>query len=169
MKTGVYIGRFNPPQKGHMNIIKTLLRRVDKLIVVIGSAEKINEKENPFSGKERVKMMKAYLKEEGIPECKVKIYTLRDKKSWKGAIDNLLKTCKFDVLFTNKKIIMKKVDNRIKIETFNRTGKSGRISGTRIRNAINKDKEWEHLTGISVAGLIKKMNGIQRIKRAYEK
>jgi len=54
---GIYWGRFNPPHKGHLQLIKKILREVDNLIIVVGSAQEKNTKRNPFSGKERKKMI----------------------------------------------------------------------------------------------------------------
>jgi cytidyltransferase-like protein len=50
-KFGVYWGRFNPPHKGHLSVIKKFSDKYN-LTVAIGGSEHKNEKRNPFSGKE---------------------------------------------------------------------------------------------------------------------
>ena len=162
-KVGVYWGRFNPPHKGHIALVKRLVKKVDLLIVAVGNAESRNTKRNPFSGDERVEMLKSYLKEQHI---KVEdVVAVEDGNSWASSIDNLFeKCCKFEVLFTDHKAIARLVGNRVKVVSFERKGD---ISSTLVRDSIAKGEEWESLTGKSVVRLIKRFDGIARIKRAY--
>ncbi|MBI4164012.1 MAG: adenylyltransferase/cytidyltransferase family protein [Candidatus Aenigmarchaeota archaeon] len=163
--TGVYWGRFNPSHKGHLKLIKKILGEVDKLIIAIGAAEIKNTKRNPFNGKEKKKMMEAYFKESGIYNKKITVIAIPDGKSFSSAVKNLFELCgKFDVLYTDKETIIKMVEKRVKVRRIHRTGS---ISSTKIRDAIANNRKWEHLTGRSVATLIKKFNGVQRIKKAY--
>ncbi len=160
---GVYWGRFNPPHKGHIALVRRLVKKVDLLIVAVGSAECKNTRRNPFSGDERVKMLRSYLREQDI---KVKdVIAVKDGKSWTSSIDNLFEKCgKFDVLFTDHKTITKLIRNRVKVVSFERNGD---ISSTLIRDSIAEGENWENLTGKSVVGLIRRFDGIARIKRAY--
>ena len=48
---GVYGGRFNPPHKGHIALAKRLVKKVDFLIVAVGSAKSRNTKRNPRARK----------------------------------------------------------------------------------------------------------------------
>jgi len=165
MKTGCYIGRFNPPHKGHIKLIKRLLKKVNRLIIVVGSFKEKNTKRNPFSGKERIKMLKAYLREEKIPSGRVKVITIKEGRSWKDKINNLFKACpNCNILFTNNKRIVNLVKHRVKVHSFRRIGK---VSSTKIKNAIYENKKWEHHTGKSVARIIKQIKGRERIKESY--
>jgi cytidyltransferase-like protein len=94
---GVYWGRFNPPHKGHIALVRRLVTKVDLLTIAVGSAESKNTKRNPFSGDERVEMLKSYLREQDV---KVKDFiAVKDGDSWASSIDSLLEKCgKFDVL-----------------------------------------------------------------------
>ncbi|MDP2666640.1 MAG: adenylyltransferase/cytidyltransferase family protein [Candidatus Diapherotrites archaeon] len=162
---GVYWGRFNPPHKGHLRVIKGILKEVDKLFVVVGSAEFRNTKRNPFDGTEKRKMMQAYLKEEGIDSNKVKVVVVMDGKSYSVGIQNLFECCgQFDVLYTDKETVIKLIRKKVRIKRIKR---AGTISSTKIRDAIAFNQSWEQFTGKSVARLIKKFNGIKRIKEAY--
>ncbi len=162
--TGVYWGRFNPPHKGHLKLIKKIRKEVNKLIIAIGSAEFKNTKRNPFDGQEKKEMMTAYLKELKIGS-NVKVISVSDGKSMRYAVRNLFEACgKFDVLYTDKETIIKIVKTKVRVKRIHRTGN---ISSTKIRDAIATDHKWEHLTGRSVATLVKRFNGIHRIKGAY--
>ena len=162
---GLYWGRFNPPHKGHITLIKKLLKKVDKLIIAIGSAQEKNTKRNPFSAEERRKMIQAYLEEKKINPKKFKIIIVNDGKTHNSSINNLLKKSgAFDILFTDKKMLIKLISKKIKVS---KTKRAGTVSSTKIKEAIAKDSSWEKLTGRTVARLIKKFNGIKRIKKAY--
>ncbi len=163
---GLYWGRFNPPHKGHLQLIKKILKEVDKLIIAIGSAEFKNTNRNPFNGIERKKMIEAYLKEEKIDMRKVNVVAVNDGKSFSSAVKNIFERCgNFDVLYTDKKVIIELIKNKVKVKKIKRTGT---ISSTKIRDSIANNGNWKHLTGKSVAKLIKKFNGIYRIKKTYE-
>lgn len=160
---GVYWGRFQPPHKGHLKLIRKLQKEVDTLIVAVGSAEFKNTRRNPFDGEERVRMMKAYLKEEGIRG--VEVVPVRDGRSYSEAIKNLLASCPaFDVLFTDKETIIRLIGGRVKVRRIRRTGT---LTSTKIRDAIAAGRRWEHLTGRSVARIVRKVDGVRRIREAY--
>jgi nicotinamide-nucleotide adenylyltransferase len=161
---GCYWGRFNPPHKGHLGLIKKILKEVDELYIVIGTAQEKNTKRNPFSGEERKSMIKNFLKEEKIPLKKIKIISLKDGPTWAETRKRFLKNFpNLDIIYTDKKRVIKHIKN-IKIKKIRRVGG---ISSTKIRNNIANNRKWEHLTGDSVAKIIKKINRIKRIK-TYE-
>lgn len=168
MKTkriGVYWGRFNPPHKGHLRIIKKFKDKYD-LVVAIGSSEHRNEKKNPFSGRERKQMIESYLKEEKIKD--VKVVTLKDGNSKSWAINNLVKKCRPYVLLLseNHEMINLAKCKKIDVLIFKR---KGNLSSTMIRDLIASDNDkWRNLTGKAVARLIVRLNGIERIKTAYQ-
>jgi nicotinamide-nucleotide adenylyltransferase len=181
MKTaGFFWGRLNPPHKGHIKTIKRILKQVDNLIVVIGASQYKNTKNNPFSGEERKQMLEAYLKEEELDK-NVKVIPLPDSEvSIQDDVRYVLNnTPKFDVAFSTheieeqltptkievEKTLEQELNKRnIKIFKFKRTGT---LSSTKVREAIAYDKKWEHMTDKSVVKIIKELNGIERIKKAY--
>ena len=59
----VMIGRLNPPHIGHLRIIRQALRENDKLVLFLGSANIVNEK-NPFSFDERKEILEILFKDE---------------------------------------------------------------------------------------------------------
>ncbi len=163
---GVYWGRFNPPHHGHMGMVKKLLLQTDVLVIAVGSAEDKNTARNPFSGAERVRMWKAFLKEERIPPRKVRVVAVPDGPNWAAAVENLFSRCEpFDVLFTDKEAAIQTIGKRAQVRRIRRTGT---ISSTKIRDAIAAGQAWEQFTGASVARLVKRYGGIERIQHAYE-
>lgn len=56
---GVFIGRFQPLHIGHEYVIREALERVDRLIVLIGSANVARDPRNPFTDEERARMLRS--------------------------------------------------------------------------------------------------------------
>lgn len=59
----VYIGRFQPFHKGHKHCVENALSKAEKLIIVIGSTNQSRTIRNPWSFKERRKMILTSLSE----------------------------------------------------------------------------------------------------------
>ncbi|HLN89981.1 MAG TPA: adenylyltransferase/cytidyltransferase family protein, partial [Candidatus Binatia bacterium] len=51
---GLYVGRFQPFHLGHLDAIKYVLKEVDELVIVIGSAQYSHNSNNPFTAGERL-------------------------------------------------------------------------------------------------------------------
>jgi len=56
---GVFIGRFQPLHIGHEHVIREALARVDRLIVLVGSANIARDPRNPFTYEERAHMLRS--------------------------------------------------------------------------------------------------------------
>lgn len=60
----VYIGRFEPFTKAHLQILRQALEQADKVVLVIGSHNKARNIKNPWTSEERKEMVLACLSEE---------------------------------------------------------------------------------------------------------
>ncbi len=163
---GVYWGRFNPPHRGHLGVIRRFQDRY-RLLVAIGSAEHRNERRNPFSGNERKAMMEALLQEAGVDG--VRVTTLADGPSVRGSVENLVRRCRPDavILSTERRGSLDAALARagVRVARFRRTGT---VSSTRVRDSIaGGTEEWRRLTGEAVATLIEQYDGPERIRRSY--
>ena len=67
VKRGLFVGRFQPIHKGHVKAIEDILRKVDELVIVIGSAQYSHRADNPFTVGERITMIRKALGREDIP------------------------------------------------------------------------------------------------------
>lgn len=67
----IFIGRFQPFHKGHLEAIKWILKREKSIFIVIGSTQEFSNKNNPFSFKERKEMIKRTLLAEKIKNFKI--------------------------------------------------------------------------------------------------
>ncbi len=64
--TAFIIGRFQPFHKGHLEIIKTILKDNDHVIIGIGSAQFSHTLTNPFTAGERYLMISNTLEANNI-------------------------------------------------------------------------------------------------------
>lgn len=75
MKTGIYMGSFNPPHKGHINIVNYILKNkiVDRVIIV--PTLSYWNKNNLVNIKDRINMLKYFENEHIIIDCEHNKYT----------------------------------------------------------------------------------------------
>lgn len=90
-KYGVFIGRFQPFHNGHLAVVNDALSQVDKLIIVIGSANTAKNVKNPWSAKQRQDMifncLPAEVRSAKIDFAHVNDYTYNDNM-WVSQIQN---------------------------------------------------------------------------------
>jgi nicotinamide-nucleotide adenylyltransferase len=72
-KLGMYLGRFQPFHNGHKAIVDKMLEECERVLIVIGSADKYRTTQNPYYFNERRGLIKAvYPQDEvicvGIPD-----------------------------------------------------------------------------------------------------
>ena len=75
---GLYVGRFQPFHLGHLDAIKNVLKEVDELVIVIGSAQYSHSSDNPFTAGERLVMVHRALLEAGVDYSKLWIVPVPD-------------------------------------------------------------------------------------------
>lgn len=161
----LYVGRFQPFHKGHLEVVKHVLKHVDDLVIVIGSAQYSHTIYNPFTAGERLVMIRRALMECGIAESKVWIVPVPDihlHMLWVSAVEGYVP--KFEVVYSNEPLTRRlfvEAGYPVKnIPFFERKI----YSSTVIREKISKDEIWETLVPKSVAEFIKEIKGIDRLK-----
>jgi nicotinamide-nucleotide adenylyltransferase len=160
---GVLIGRFQPFHKGHLKIIKKILGEVDELIIVIGSSQYKDTRENPLSAEEREEMINRALKEKQITSFQVhKVPDIGDDNLYPGHV--MSRVPHFDVLFSGNELVQrlfksagKKVRN---IKHIRRTAYEGR----EVRKRILGGRRWRHLVPTSVREYLDEVDFPGRVK-----
>ena len=61
MKSGIFIGRFQPVHQGHIHAIGLAATQVDKLFILVGSANQCRSIRNPWTFQERSQMLRKKL------------------------------------------------------------------------------------------------------------
>ena len=171
MLTGLFIGRFQPLHYGHIETIKSVLKTVSLLIIIVGSAQSSHELRNPFTAGERIQMIRnTLIKLKEIDISKILIIPVSDTKIhalWTYNIDLLVP--KYDLVFTNDPFTSVLYKERgIKIiqpELYNRKN----LSGTLIREYMIRDEHWKQLVHPETSKVINNIRGIDRLKKIWQK
>ena len=71
MKTGIFIGRFQPVHHGHIHAIGVAASQVQKLYILIGSANQCRSIKNPWTYEERKQMLSLKLHAERITNYEI--------------------------------------------------------------------------------------------------
>jgi nicotinamide-nucleotide adenylyltransferase len=163
----LYLGRFNPPHKGHIHAIEYILNQsdIDEIIILIGSGEKGYSIKNPFTGGERFEMLAALVKDR-FDLNKVYISAIPDinrNTIWAANVIDLVPS--FEVVFTNNPLVQQLFSNLAnkevrEIPLTNRSEYSGKI----IRKMMIEGDKWEDGIPKEVVKLINKFDGISRIQ-----
>ncbi|MGA3190972.1 MAG: nicotinamide-nucleotide adenylyltransferase [Candidatus Bathyarchaeia archaeon] len=164
-KRGLYVGRFQPFHLGHLSAIKEVLKEVDELVIVIGSAQYSHNLSNPFTAGERLVMVREALEECKVDYERVWIVPVPDvhlHMMWVSSLEGY--TPRFDVVYSNEPLtrrLFTEAEYKVKpIRFFDRK----LYSSTEIRKRMVKDENWEKLVPKSVAAFIREIDGINRLK-----
>ncbi|WP_423792995.1 nicotinamide-nucleotide adenylyltransferase [Methanocaldococcus indicus] len=159
---GLVVGRFQPFHKGHLNVILDISKRVDELIIVVGSAEKSHTLENPFTAGERIEMIYETLKKYDLNYLIIPIKDIEYNSIWVSYLESLLP--KFNIIYSGNPLVRVLFRERgYKVEKpimFNRN----EYSGKEIRRRMLNDEDWESLVPGEVVKIIKRVNGVERLK-----
>ncbi|HIH38272.1 adenylyltransferase/cytidyltransferase family protein [Candidatus Woesearchaeota archaeon] len=143
----IFIGRFQPFHLGHLHVIKTYAKRYD-LVIIIGSSNIQNTKENPFTAEERMLMLQTVFSSNNLTAALRLLGDVPDDIVWRKNLDS---GAAYDVvltgnlhtasLFKDKKVII--------LERYQG------ISSTAIRNNIKNSLPWDHLVPQEIIPFIK--------------
>ncbi|MFH1064172.1 MAG: nicotinamide-nucleotide adenylyltransferase [Candidatus Woesearchaeota archaeon] len=158
------LGRFQPLHKGHMKVIQDAYAEDKGLAIVIGSTDKENTKENPFSAEERKQMIEEALKAENIT---ADIFLVPDINLDSEYVEHL----EDNIGHRPEKIITENDDT---IRLFKDAGydiittpRHFDISATEVRLRIAKGEEWRGFLPAPVIKILEEIDGVARIKRLY--
>ena len=159
---GLIVGRFQPFHKGHLAVIREVLRQCDELIVVIGSAEDSHTEKNPFTAGERYQMLLSSLRSD--ERSRINIIPVRDVNRysvWVTHIESYVPP--FDIVFSNSdltKSLFADAGYQIKRT---RAYSPDTYSATEIRRRIVSGEKWEHLVPSPVAAFLRAIDVKQRL------
>jgi len=165
VKRGLFVGRFQPFHKGHLEAMKDVLKEVDELVIVVGSAQYSHRIDNPFTVGERLTMIRKALDEAGIPASRWWIVPVPDvhvHMMWVAEVAGY--TPKFDVVYANEPLtrrLFKEAGFKVKPVPFHQREV---YSATEIRERMLKGRNWKALVPKSVARFIEEIDGIQRLR-----
>ena len=161
---GLFVGRFQPFHLGHLAAIKDVLKEVEELVIVIGSAQYSHNINNPFTAGERLIMVRKALEEAEIEYSRVWVVPVPDAHlhmMWVSAVEGY--TPSFDVVYSNEPLTRRLfVEAGYKVKPV-RFHERRLYSSTEIRERMLRGKSWEKLVPKGVAAFIKKIDGVNRL------
>jgi len=164
-RRALYVGRFQPFHLGHLKAIKDIIRKAGELVIAIGSAQYGFDLLNPFTGGERLTMIRLALNEAKVDPAKYLIVPVPDLHRpivWVSWVVSLVGY--FDVVFSNEPVTVgafKEKGYRVEAVPPYR---QELYSGSEIRRRMREDEEWRELVPKSVASYIESLDGVARIK-----
>ncbi len=170
MRVGLLVGRFQPFHLGHLEAVRYALGHVDYLYVVVGSAQRSHERDNPFTAGERIAMIKSALDGNKVDPARWMAVPIPDADShslWVSTLESMVPG--FDIVFTNDALtflLFKEEGTEVKaVPYLDRS----RYSATNVRDRILERKDWESLVPPQVAKLVKKFGGVERVRALMRK
>lgn len=157
------VGRFQPFHKGHLEIVKQILRSGDSVIIGIGSAQYSHTLKDPFTAGERHLMISRTLEAEAVMNFYlVPIEDVNSNPLWVAHVEAL--TPKFDTIYTNNPLVTRLFKeagyNTKSAPMLNRN----RWSGTKIRQKMMNGGDWQLDVPEEVARTVEEIDGISRIR-----
>jgi nicotinamide-nucleotide adenylyltransferase len=165
VKRGLFVGRFQPFHLGHLAAIKDVLKEVDELVIVIGSAQSSHNLNNPFTAGERLIMVRKALEEAGMDYSRVWVVPVPDAHlhmMWVSAVEGY--TPSFSVVYSNEPLTRRLfIEAKYRVKSI-RFHERKLYSSTEIRERMLKEESWEKLVPRSVAVFIKEIDGVNRLR-----
>jgi nicotinamide-nucleotide adenylyltransferase len=146
-------------------VLKYILKHVDELVIVIGSAQYSHRMDDPFTTGERLTMIHNALREANMPVERCWIVPVRDVNVhmlWVAEIVGY--TPKFDVVYANEPLTRRLFSEAgFKVNSIPYQ-KREIYSASEIRKRMLANKNWESLVPESVAKFINEIDGVQRLR-----
>lgn len=168
MKIGLFVGRFQPFHRGHLAAVKQILKECDLVKIVLCSPKgRTYSARDPFTVYQRKRMIRLALKGAGITSYKV--YHVRDVNHAKRWVLALKKTAgAFDYAYVSENKWSEKCFRLSKVPV-RKTKFIDDYSSTKIREAIQRGKQWKHTVPPTVYSYITKSQLDTRVKKAPER
>jgi nicotinamide-nucleotide adenylyltransferase len=151
-------------------VIYRIYENYTNLKIGIGSSQFSNTKSNPFSSVERKEFIHSAMEKRNVPPKKYQIYEIPDifnAKKWVEHVVNIVGD--FSIVYSNSDWVRELFQNKNYNVAKKITIFRNKYNGTHIRKLISQqNKEWVKLVPNEVAFLIKKFNGVERIKSLYK-
>lgn len=142
-KKGIVVGRFQPFHKGHKFLIFEALKYADKIIIGIGNATGKGEND-PYNSGVRKKILKKFIKNEGIEDRIIEIVPLVNNPSDDVWYENLVnKIGKVEVAIGNNEWVNGIFEGKGVAAIRPGHYKRNILEGSKIRKLMREGKKWE--------------------------
>ena len=138
--SALLIGRFQPFHNGHLEVVKSIAKECDRLIIGIGSAQLSHTFENPFTAGERHLMISRAFHDEGLDNFfLVPIVDIYRYSVWVAHVASLVPP--FESVYTNNPLT-----RRLFVEAGYKVRNAPMLRGANIEVSIplwmTLDEQW---------------------------
>lgn len=166
----LFIGRFQPIHKGHIHTMTQILAKKEDIIMVVGSSQYSHTPDNPFTGGERLMLIKGVLIDEKLPLDRITVVPLSDiniHPLWVSHMRSFVPY--FDKAYSHNPLVKRLLEESgIKTDSTKLLERS-QYSASHIRDLIRwGNNEWESLVPKAAVALIKKHKLDERIREVGE-
>ena len=168
MRRALFPGRFQPPHWGHVYAVKEILKEVDEVVIVVGSAQFNYISKDPFTAGERVWMLREALREGDVDLSRVVVIPIPNVENnweWLGRVRSYAPP--FQVVYTGNPfvaLLFREAGFEVRQQPMYQREV---YNSTRVRELMLRgDPAWESLVPRSVAEIIKAIGGVERLKIA---
>ena len=166
---GLMMGRFQPLHLGHLELVKQILDECDEVIIALTGSQFNYIEKDPFTSGERIEMIHQSLKEKNIDLGNCYLVAIENQftvATWASYLKSSLPH--FDKVYSgNEYVVMLLHDSGYTVVSPKFLDRK-QYNATKIRQMIANDGEWEKLVPSAVSQLIKKINGVKRIKTIFQ-
>ncbi|MGC8583969.1 MAG: nicotinamide-nucleotide adenylyltransferase [Thermoproteus sp.] len=164
----LFPGRFQPPHWGHVKAVKAILEEVDEVVVSVGSAQFNYILKDPFTAGERIWMLREGLREGGVDLSRVIIIPIPNVENnleWLGRVRSYAPP--FEVVYTGNPFVARLFRDAGYEVRQQPMFERDRYVSTRVRELmLAGDPGWEELVPRSVAEIVKRIGGVERLRIA---
>jgi nicotinamide-nucleotide adenylyltransferase len=166
VRRGLFVGRFQPFHKGHLEVIKKILKEVDELAIIVGSSQYSHRLDNPFTAGERITMIQKALQEDGIQLSRIWIIPVPDIHQHALWVSQIIGYApKFDVVYSNEPLTHRLfVEAGFRVESIPFINREVYLA-TEIRKRMLAGENWKELVPSSVAKFIEEIDGDARLQQ----
>lgn len=164
----LFPGRFQPPHWGHVKAVKAILEEVDEVVVSVGSAQFNYILKDPFTAGERIWMLREGLREGGVDLSRVIIVPIPNVENnleWLGRVRSYAPP--FEAVYTGNPFVARLFRDAGYEVRQQPMFERDRYVSTRVRELmLAGDPRWEELVPRSVAEIVKRIGGVERLRIA---
>ena len=163
IRRGFYIGRFQPYHNGHQSVLEHIARKVDEIIIGVGSAQLSHHIDNPFTAGERVMMITRSLESLDCQYYVIPIEDIQRNSLWVAHVRSMAPP--FDICYSSNPLVVRLFKEAgVKVQS-PAMYERDTLSGTEIRRRILAGEPWKNLVPPAVVQVLKEIDGIGRLRQ----